>query len=520
MTVPKEVELKLGFEPGQVARLERELERDPHIDSVNRIAALESEYFDTERLDVHRAGMTLRLRDEGGRRVQTVKRDNGAGGGLFERAEWETEVDGHRLDLKAARHTGLKSLLTKDVAAALRPVFKTSVTRTIYHVDGRDWAVEVSIDQGRVTAHGREAPISELELELKRGAPRHLFALARRLRERVPLQILAEAKAQRGYELVERRPIGPVKAEKLALAKDATAEEAFRLIARSCLSQLIANEPALHNDDPEAVHQMRIAVRRLRTAMSLFADVIHDGKVGQIKSGLRWLTAQLAAARELDVFLHETAALPQVPRSARTSLDTLHAELARRRDNALAHARSTAASPQYRDLVFATLAWIESGPWVISDGQSRARRQQPAKCLARRQLDRRARKIRKRGKALAELSPRRRHKLRVQAKKVRYATDFFGALFSGKARKRRRRRFVSGLKCLQGALGQLNDVAAHETLGLRVARTRLAASRDAARHLAYAAGLVMGGDATRIAPLLNDAASAHSRFRRMKPYWH
>ena len=105
MTVPKEVELKLGLEPGQVARLKRELARDPHIDTVNRIAALESEYFDTDQLDIHRAGMTLRLRDEGGRRVQTVKRDDGAGGGLFERAEWETEVDGDRLDLKAARVT-------------------------------------------------------------------------------------------------------------------------------------------------------------------------------------------------------------------------------------------------------------------------------------------------------------------------------------------------------------------------------------------------------------------------------
>ena len=386
----------------------------------------------------------------------------------------------------------MKPLLTRDVAAALKPVFKTSVARTIYQVDGRDWAVEMSIDQGRVTAHGREAPISELELELKRGAPCHLFALADRLRKRLPLRILVKAKAQRGYELIEGKPISPVRAEKLALAKDATAEEAFRLIARSCLYQLIANEPALHNDDPEAVHQMRIAVRRLRTAISLFADVTRDAKVGQIKSGLRWITAQLAAARELDVFMHDAGALPQVPQSARASLGRLHAELARRRDDALAHARSTAASPQYGDHVFETLAWIESGPWVTSDGPARTRRRQPARSLARRQLERRVRKIRKRGKALAGLSPRRRHKLRVQAKKVRYATDFFGALFPGKARKRRRKRFVSGLKSIQRALGQLNDVAAHEALGLRVARAPLLPSRDAARDLACAAGLVIG----------------------------
>jgi triphosphatase len=97
----------------------------------------------------------------------------------------------------------------------------------------------------------------------------------------------------------------PVKFAKLKLARGTSSVQAFRLIAHACVRQLVANEPTLRHGDAEAVHQMRTALRRLRAAFSLFSDLASDKELARLKGEIKWITGELAPARELHVYLAE-----------------------------------------------------------------------------------------------------------------------------------------------------------------------------------------------------------------------
>ena len=245
--------------------------------------------------------MSLRVREADGRFVQTIKSPNG-NAGLFDRSEWEQEVKGRDIDLIAARDTALEPLLSVRVRNALQPVFETRVERTVYQLERNGSEIEVALDRGEVDAGGRQTAIHEIELELKRGETTELFRLARELDAIVPLRIAGKAKAERGYELVEDAKQTFEKASPLELDPSMASGEAFRAIAQNCLRQIIANEPGVCAGDAEALHQMRIGLRRLRTAIAGFAKVSADSEQERIKAELKWATNELGPARDLDVF--------------------------------------------------------------------------------------------------------------------------------------------------------------------------------------------------------------------------
>src|SRR5262249_35130391 len=130
-----------------------------------------------------------------------------------------------------------------------------------------------------------------------------LFQTARELAREVPVQLATSSKAQRGYFLVAGKRLEAIKAAPVALMPDSTGEAAFRAIARACLRQLVANQPVFLCGDPEGLHQMRVALRRLRAAVSLFADMLADGQTEEMKAQLRCIGGELGPAREFDVFI-------------------------------------------------------------------------------------------------------------------------------------------------------------------------------------------------------------------------
>src|SRR5207253_203396 len=85
------------------------------------------------------------------------------------------------------------------------------------------------------------------------------------------------------------------------LTNGTSTRDGFKTIGRACLKQIVGNEPALLEGDPEGVHQMRVGLRRLRAALSLFADILRDLRTAAIKTELKWLAGELAPARQLDV---------------------------------------------------------------------------------------------------------------------------------------------------------------------------------------------------------------------------
>ena len=136
-------------------------------------------------------------------------------------------------------------------------------------------------------------------------------------------------------------------------------------------------------------------------------------------------------------------------------------------------------------------------------------------------MERRRKKIVKRGTKLAELDPVRRHRIRIQAKKLRYASEFFGATFPGKKAARRRKEFIAALERLQDTLGDLNDISVHEGLTEQLADDQENGGKHKRRaaNKAFAAGRLSGREEARIAAVLKDAERAYARFAKARPFW-
>jgi CHAD domain-containing protein len=285
-----------------------------------------------------------------------------------------------------------------------------------------------------------------------------------------------------------------------------TSQEAFRVIGRECLRDLLANEPDMLAGDSEGLHQMRVALRRLRAAVSAFAKVVADDDTRKIKDELAWITGELGPARDLDTFALEVLTPLRKRKPREPGLAQVYRDFAQRRAQAHADAARAVKSARCRSLLVQLAEWIDAGRWTRSDDERQRRRcARPIATHATGELTRRLKKIRKQGKKLAELTPAKRHKLRIRAKELRYAMEFFAAVFPGKKQTARRKAAVSSLKCLQDALGALNDIVAYERLVAQVAPSRRR--------------VILGTQIARIGELERSAERAYSRLIKTKQFW-
>lgn len=433
-----EVELKLELTPEAADQIEASglLAGDP--ETVRQ----ESIYFDTPDRDLAKNGLSLRIRRSDGKRVQTVKADGASAAGLFARSEWERPVENDTPVLDDT--TPIRALLG-DAADSMLPAFEVKIERRTWIIDERDTRIELVLDRGEVVAGERRDPISEIELELKEGDPARLFALARRIDAAAPVRLGVRTKAERGY-LLPAPAATKAKAEPVCLADDMTAAQAFRRIVQSCVRQFRLNEALLAaGRDPEALHQARVALRRLRSAFSIFKPMIGDAGA-DLREGLRWLAAAFGDARNLDVLLERTRPGP------------LHDRLAAAREAAYDRVGDALSSPRARHLMLDLAEHIAGDDWLDSSG-GKGDGDQPVRAFAGTALSRFRRKVRKGARDLADADDRARHEVRKDAKKLRYAAEFFAGLFARKRERRRYKSFVAALEALQDRLGALNDLA-------------------------------------------------------------
>ena len=495
----REIELKLEFDPADLARIHAH----PLLAaSASQHKTLHSTYYDTADLVLRKAGVSLRVRDTNGRFVQTIKSANGDAG-LFDRSEWEHEVKDRDIDLIAASGTALEPLLSVRVRNALRPVFETRVNRTVYQVARNGSDIEVALDRGEVDAGGRQAAIHELELELKRGEPAELFRLARKLDAIVPLRIAGKVKAERGYELVEDAHQAFEKARPIQLDPSMASGEAFRAIVHNCLRQIIANEPGVCAGDAEALHQMRIGLRRLRAAITAFATVSTDSKQDRIKRELKAATNKLGPARDLDVFAADVFKHLSETGAGEKEFAEASRDFTLRREKTYAALADFVRSKRSRRTLLDVAEWVETGRWT----RARADAERPIEQHAADVLAKFRKQIRKRGRDLDELDARARHKLRIRAKKLRYTIEFFGGVFPGHKNVKRRQAALNSLKTLQDTLGSLNDIAARKAL--------VSNGDGLTRHVA---AMVDAGEA-KADKLLEQARLAHAHFSKVKAFW-
>jgi triphosphatase len=266
---------------------------------------LVSVYFDTPKLKLHKRGLALRVRHIDKKHVQTIKTIQKGRRGPLGRDEWEHEVGGARPDLKLAEGTALAPLVGEKLRRKLRPVFETVVERVTLPVHSGGSDVEIAVDRGYAKAGRERAPISELELELKSGDPADLVQIAERLARSLPVAYGARPKQDRGYALVKGKEARAIRAADIELDPHVTTGQAFRVVALACLDHALANQRSVSAGDAEGIHQMRVGLRRLRAALSLFKPLIESAETESIKTELKWLTDELAPARDFDVLVTE-----------------------------------------------------------------------------------------------------------------------------------------------------------------------------------------------------------------------
>ncbi|AWN47527.1 inorganic triphosphatase [Methylobacterium terrae] len=511
MSEPRETELKLDVEASDLARLREH----PLLAGDWTETELTSVYYDTPDGRLREAGYTLRVRQDGDRHIQTVKARGPAAAGLFDRPEWEGAVAGPAPEPAFFAGTPVAEIL--EGAKDLAPLYTSTVTRSTRRLGDTGPAgsrIEVALDRGRVWGpDDRVSPISELELELTGGAPAALFDLARALGADVPLRLGVLSKFERGDALVAGRLGRAVKAEPVALDPEMSAAEAFQAVAFACLRQMRLNETVLlARRDVEALHQLRVSLRRLRSAFSLFGAVIEDRRMPAIKAELKRLSEPFGQARNLDVYLGKTLPRERERRPDETGLLILERHLETERETAHARVRGVLESREWRDHLLDLVAWIEAGPWLGPDNPNAARRDGPARAFATEELERRRRQVKKRGRHLAALDPEARHQVRIAAKKLRYGAEFFAALYDGKKATKRHKVFVEALADLQDHLGDLNDIATAHTLALDLAR-------GAPEGAVFAAGLATADTEARTGHLLAEADKAHGALIDVRPFW-
>lgn len=445
-----ETELKLEAEPEDLPRLLRHL---PFPSDACETQQLVGTYFDTPDRAVRHSGHMLRIRRSGGHHVQTVKADRGAAAGLFARDEWERSVPGDAPVIDASSGPLLQAI-GHDGVARLEPVFLTDVERTTWQVAWEGADIEISIDRGVVRAGDRTAPVAEVELELRGGDPRVLFDVARRLDGEVPLRLAIESKAERGYALLDAAAARPLTAEPVHLDPAMSAPEALRVIVLSCIRHYRRNEAILlHADDSEALHQAHVALRRLRTALSLFRPLLRgDPDARLIDAELRRYAAELGEARDLDV--QTVRAGREVPR-----------QLLDARTRALEHVRTELRSARPRLILLDLVEWLHAGHWPRTR-RAIARADEPLLRFAGVLLDRRRRRLKRLAHGLARRGARRAHRVRIEAKKARYAAEFLGSLWPSPAAREKQAAWSRGVERVQDRLGTLNDIA----VGRRILR--------------------------------------------------
>ncbi|WP_348642920.1 inorganic triphosphatase [Mesorhizobium sp. B2-8-9] len=482
--IMQETELKLELSRSGAGSL---LKKNP-FGSSPTVLQQRSSYFDTAEWDLSKRGLSLRIRQSGNERIQTVKTGDRSAAGSFTRKEYEQPVAG---DTPVLDDPETRDLLA-EAGPRLAALFEVHVKRHSWNVTDGNATIEVALDIGKVVAADREAPLFEIELEKKAGSPRALFALARKIDVIAPAHLGVLSKAERGYRLLDSAP-SAVKSVATPLTSDISATTAFARIAAACLKQFRLNEMALGwSCDANALHQARVSLRRLRSLCSICKSLFDDRRFDHLREELKWLASELGDARNIDVMID------------RASSDPLSRRLQEARGEAYAAVKASFSSTRARSLMIDITEWISIGEWRTPSCEKL--HEQSSRDFASDVFDKLWKKVAKGGSNLIDADDETRHKVRIAAKKLRYAAEFFEPLYNSKTEAKRHRRFIEAMKGLQDQLGSLNDIATAPDMLAALELSDLDGAKD----------LFSADEKSK---LLKHAAEAHDAFVNTKRFW-
>ena len=375
-----------------------------------------------------------------------------------------------------------------------------------------DGAVSLTLIEGTLRTLTEERPIARAVLE---GPNEAVRAVALELAATLDLALPRATLAAEARALARAHPPAPRRLGAPDLPQGLTVEAAFLHILAHLTEVLVHWAPLVvalaPSGAPEPVHQMRVALRRLRSAFSVFKPVLACAEIDAVRAGLKRLAGLLGPARDWDVFLGGLG--QEIGEAfAETPAITALMEAARRRRAAHYGLLTTyLGSAEFRCLGIALAFLPRTLPWRADAPETRhAVLEAPAEHFAARVLNRRRRRLLRDGAALTAMPAEALHALRLDGKRLRYASEFFGALFPGGHAK----RFVRRLVDLQEVLGRFNDGAVATALMRELGGGR---RRETGR--SHAQGLVIGFAAARAAAVRADGERAFDRWRRAQPFW-
>jgi triphosphatase len=477
-------------------------------------------YLDTQAVAIGNHGLALFVHRSGEISSNDIKATVGnVAQGLPAPEGWTRSAEPLSAATPAEARRWLGSLQRRRSAQSLRVLFQIETQETRWRTRAGD--AEIRLDRARIAANRSQAWFATVNFAGKRGPD--FFRLLAEIAPPAKLRMSAETVALHGYRFCGVLCDSYVTAFAPELAANMDTETAFRSIARACLDHFLVNEAAVRRmRDREAVHQCRVALRRLSTSLRLFSSLVSGAGRDALRADLKELTTHLEKARDLDVLIADVIA-PVIGSASPDAAKSLLRSIEERRNTAYDELIAALSAPQAATLFLRIAEWIEAGDWS-RDSERAEQRGENIACFAERKLAKAARKFKAHCVEIEEADQEQRHRIRIRAKNLRYSVEFFETLVAPKARLgkptraktayRRFRTFIAALKDLQTILGKQNDV------------------RTARRFLASLAKEI-GADAVTLATIESVAASieaSETEFRHkarkaqrglaeIKPFW-
>ncbi len=509
MQPPREIELKLVGSQDALETLRGADLIARHARNQGVTRRLDAVYYDTPDRLLDRNGLSLRVRRSGKRHVQTLKR-SGSGDPLS-RDEWEVALPDGALDLALLPLAEIGEPLASLSVGQLAPVFATRIRRRLRRLDYAGALIEIAFDDGTIEAAEKSLPVAEVELELKEGEAVALYELGLALLDIAALQIETQSKSARGYGLAFSRLPLAVKAKPIKISDHDNADAVIAAILGNTYRQLLGNlAPVAAGSGPEGVHQMRVSLRRLRSALSVLKHEVASPAFAPIGQEAKRLGHVLGPARNWDVFITQTVPDIEADGLGDSGLSALRTAAEPHQAESYAAVLKRLANPQTSRFLLSFGALIERRGWRSGlPSEAMAVLAEPAADFGSRVLARTHRKALKRGRGFGSLHPEARHRLRLALKKLRYTAEFFLPLHEGASA----RRYLGRLSRLQEALGLANDAATTHELLAALRRGK------AGPELHFAAGAVHGWQSRQTIEASRKLKKRWRRFESASPFW-
>lgn len=470
-------------------------------------------FWDTADHRLGRAGLAIGMQTAGQRRSQIVRNIKLAptGGRILHQQDHPLQGDALDLTRLALLPGGDPELVTRIAAEMLIPVFAIDLTRTSWSALWGETELTVALEIGTVESAAGRLEFCQVTLAPTTGPAQGLYDFAQRLHRAVPVQLAGHDAVQLGYRRIAGADWWPEQRNgTAALDAGMTVREGILAIGHAATAAVRAQIHGLASHaEPEQIHEARVALRRLRSALSVFGDALPTFSRKALGRDLGALASSLGHARELDVFLAETLE-PLIQASGEeTVLRGLRLTASVLRENAAEAARRAAGTPDFAAVSCRLGAWFDAGLWPEPpNAEATALLDQPFADFAGALLRKHHRKLLAAGAALKDPKPVELHALRIQAKRLRYTAEFVRGLYAPRAV----RRYVTALKAIQDILGTLNDAVVARNLLPQLTK---ADPSGAPR----AAGLVAGWTAAEVTSARRRFAEAWEAFAATKRFW-